>query len=145
MPSTDEPGADVDSLEDAGTTDAGGWYTGSNAGMTARGATNSTDSNVRLSSSEWGTATTSTASQPSSSSAPVPSASDGAGLFPGHCPVDERTGLGVAGMLRRVGLHGDMNAGTGRIVVKSEEVGRWLRHAFGSALLPDAISTVCAR
>lgn len=51
--------------------------------------------------------------------------------FPGHCPLDERTGLGVAGLLRRIGLHGSIDSSVGRIVVKDSEVERWLRHAFG--------------
>lgn len=47
--------------------------------------------------------------------------------LPAHCPMDDRVGLGVAGMLRRIGLDAIIRANEGKIVVTSQSLTNWLR------------------
>lgn len=53
--------------------------------------------------------------------------------LPAHCPLDDRVGLGVAGMLRRVGLDAIIQAKEGKIVVTSQALTNWLRECSRSA------------
>ena len=105
------PAASLPAVAEASTSgSAAAWYTGADAAALQMPVTDSMDGEA------WAGAAL---------LAPEPAE------LPGHCPRDARTGLGVAGMLRRVGLHGEVDASLGRIVVRSEALERWLRHAFG--------------
>ncbi|KAK9813896.1 hypothetical protein WJX73_003687 [Symbiochloris irregularis] len=53
--------------------------------------------------------------------------------LPAHCPLDDRVGLGVAGMLRRIGLDAIIQANEGKIVVTSQALVNWLRECSRSS------------
>lgn len=80
--------------------------------------------------------------------APAPAPAAGAPVpgpqLPGHCPLDQRIGLGVAGMLRRIGLHARVDTAAGRIHVRGAELGRWLRQESWWVAPPAAAAGAAA-